>query len=256
MSVVAIVQARMGSSRLPAKVLRPLAGEPVIGHVVKRLRHCRRLDGIVVATSTLPADDAIAQWCAAHEVACFRGSHEDVLDRYYQAALTHAVDVVVRITADCPLIDPEVVDEVVEKFFSGPYDSCWLGGEFPDGLDCQVFAFEAIARAWREATLPSEREHVGPFIEKTHAHLFNNAVLHKFTGLAHHRWTLDEPRDYDFLCAVFDRLQDGHRVFLTQDVLTLLQQEPGLMDINAQIPRNQGYQNSLAAERTHHVQPR
>jgi spore coat polysaccharide biosynthesis protein SpsF len=254
MNVVAIVQARMGSSRLPGKVLLPLAGEPVLGHVVTRLRHCRRIQQVVVATTTECADDAIDQWCRQHQVACFRGSQHDVLDRYYQAAIVHAADAIVRITSDCPAIDACVVDEVVAGFLSGGYDSFCLGGEFPDGLDCQVFAFEALAKAWREATRPSEREHVGPYIEKTHPELFRNGVLHKFKGLAHHRWTLDEPRDYAFLCAVFERLHQPGQIFLAEHVLALLEREPQLLDLNAHIARNEGYQKSLAAERAEHVQ--
>jgi spore coat polysaccharide biosynthesis protein SpsF len=250
--VVAIVQARMSSTRLPGKVLLPLAGAPVLGHVVSRLKHCSTLHNIIVATSVDVHDNVIAQWCNERGVACYRGSLHDVLDRYYQAAVHANADVVVRITADCPAIDPAIVDRVVGGFLSGQYDLYGLGGEFPDGLDCQVFGISALARAWQEAHLPSEREHVGPYVEK-HPELFRVGALHHFRGLSHHRWTLDEPRDYEFLSQVFDRLYQPNTVFHAGDVLALLQREPALVCINQNITRNEGYIKSLAAEGSLHV---
>lgn len=254
MHVVAIIQARMSSTRLPGKVLMPLAGRPVLDHVVGRLRHCRRLNAIVVATSTDATDDPIEAWCREAGVACWRGSLHDVLDRYHQAAQAHQADAIVRITADCPALDPAIVDEVVEAFVAGGHDFCSLAGEFPDGLDCSVFAASAIARAHREARLPSEREHVGPYIEN-HPEWFKLGALRKFTGLAHHRWTLDEPRDYEFLQAVFTRLhRDDAPPFGAADVLALLEREPELAAINADITRNAGYLKSLQAD-PQHAQP-
>jgi len=252
--VVAIIQARMTSTRLPGKVLLPLAGASVLDHVVSRLRHCETLDEIVVATSVDAEDDVIARWCEGQGVACHRGSLHDVLDRYYQAAVRFQADAVVRITADCPAIDPTIVDRVVHGFLAGSYDLYGLGGEFPDGLDCQVFAMKALTRAWREAELPSEREHVGPYLDK-HPDIFQLGSLHHFHGLSHHRWTLDEPRDYEFLAQVFDRLHQPGKVFLAEDVLRLLAQEPALMRINQNIVRNEGYLKSLAAEGKLYTQP-
>lgn len=250
--VVAIIQARMTSTRLPGKVLLPLAGTPVLDHVVTRLQHCKTLHDIVVATSVDAEDDVIARWCEQRGVQCHRGSLQDVLDRYYQAAVRSKADVVVRITADCPAIDPAIVDRVVRGFLAGAYDLYGLGGEFPDGLDCVVFAMSALARAWREAKLLSEREHVGPYVEK-HPEIFRVGALHHFRGLSHHRWTLDEPRDYEFLSQVFDRLYQPGQVFHAEDVLALLAQEPALMRINQDIIRNEGYLKSLAAEGSLHV---
>ncbi len=248
MNIVAIVQARMSSSRLPNKVLLPLAGKTVLWHVIERLQHCQMLNKIVVATSIDLSDDAIAKWCLQNNINYYRGSLLDVLDRYYQAALIYQADVIVRITADCPMIDPVIVDEVIEGFLAGNYDAYSLSGDFPDGLDCQVFRFEAIAKAWRDATLPSEREHVGPYIEKTHPELFRLSGLQKFTGLAHHRWTLDEPQDYDFLKAIFSKLYKKNKPFYAEDVLFLLGKEPKLMQINSGIIRNEGYLKSINSE--------
>lgn len=249
MKVVAIVQARMGSTRLPGKVLLPLAGKPVLEHVVTRLRRCHTFKTVVLATSTDPSDDPIVRWCHQNDVSYYRGSLNDVLDRYYQAATAYQADAIVRITADCPAIDPHVVDEVVVGFLAGDYDAFSLAGEFPDGLDCQVFSYAAIARAWREATLPSEREHVGPYIEKTHPELFKTGGMIIFHNQGHHRWTLDEPRDYLFLQQVFERLFKESHVFTSEDVLRLLASEPELMRLNSGIIRNEGYIKSLYNER-------
>lgn len=244
MKPIAIIQARMGSTRLPGKVLMPLAGQPVLAHVVERLSFCRTLSSAVVATTNQPEDDAIADFCAGNGIPFHRGSEDDVLDRYYQCATMHEADQVVRITADCPAIDPVVVDAVVTGFLAGGYDYYGLAGEFPDGLDCVVFGYAALKKAWSEATLKSEREHVGPYIEK-HPELFRSGGLHLFHGLQHQRWTLDEPQDYELLSAIFDRLYRSDWPFLTQDVLDLLKAEPELTKTNQGIIRNAGYIKSL-----------
>lgn len=247
-NIVAIIQARMSSSRLPGKVLMPLAGKPVLEHVVNRIHACKTIAKVVVATSTDKTDDAIQAWCDKAGVSHYRGSLDDVLDRYYQTAKTYQADAIVRITADCPAIDPTIVDEVVTGFLTGEYDFYGLSGEFPDGLDCTVFALTALERAWREARLQSEREHVGPYIEN-HPELFKNGGLKKFTGLSHHRWTLDEPRDYEFLQVIFAQLYREGTSFLAPEVLSLLEAEPELLDINSNIIRNEGYLKSLKEER-------
>jgi len=248
MRTVCIVQARMSSTRLPGKVLLPLAGREVLAHVIERLALCQTLDEVVVATSSDASDDVLAQWCRARNVPVFRGSLQDVLDRYYQCAVENQADAMVRITADCPALDPALVDAVVRGFHAGAYDLFYLGGEFPDGLDCAVFSFASLQRAWREATLPSEREHVGPYIVN-HPEWFRVGCLEKFKGLAHHRWTLDEPRDLVFLQSLFARLQrpDG-QPFLTQDILDLLEQEPELLQTNKGIVRNEGLLKSVSAD--------
>jgi spore coat polysaccharide biosynthesis protein SpsF (cytidylyltransferase family) len=171
-----------------------------------------------------------------------------VLDRYYRCALQARADAVVRITADCPALDPTIVDEVVRGFRRGTFDLFYLGGEFPDGLDCGVFGFSALERAWREATLKSEREHVGPYIVN-HPEWFRLGSLEKFKGLSHHRWTLDEPRDLQFLQMIFHRLQRSNgQPFLARDILDLLEREPGLMLFNEGIVRNEGLLKSQAED--------
>ena len=149
MRIVAIVAARMSSSRLPGKVLDILAGKPALQHIHERLLECRLIDEIVIATSQEPSDDAISEFCQNRHLPCYRGSLDDVLERYYQAAGKYKADVIVRITGDCPLIDPVIVDAVVAGFLGGEYDIYGLSGEFPDGLDCTAYSFGAIEKAWK-----------------------------------------------------------------------------------------------------------
>lgn len=249
MHTVAIVQARMGSTRLPGKILKPLAGKPALWHVVNRLRYAKRLDQVVVATTDEKQDDVVEKFCLENDVPCFRGSQEDVLDRYYHAAKKFSADPIVRITADCPVIDPAIVDEVVEGFMNGKYDVYGLSGEFPDGLDCTVFSFWALEDTWENAKLPSEREHVGPYMHN-HPERYKIGIYEKFKGLSHHRWTLDEEADLLFLQAIYDRIYRPGQIFVTQDILDLLEREPHLMEINSGIIRNEGYLKSLEEDKS------
>ena len=166
MRTVAVIQARMGSTRLPNKVLAELGGRPMLAQVVARVRRARTIDEVVVATTTTRHVDVIEDFCAREGIACFRGSEDDVLDRYYQAARAFNADVVVRITADCPLHDPEVIDAIVGHFDPARHDyvSNTIRRSYPDGLDTEVIAMAALERAWRGATWASEREHVTPYI--------------------------------------------------------------------------------------------
>jgi spore coat polysaccharide biosynthesis protein SpsF len=236
-NTVAIVQARMGSTRLPGKILKPLAGKPALWHLLDRLRRCRHVATIVIATTVHPRDDVVESLCRDMNVACFRGSEEDVLDRYYRAAVQFGADPVLRITADCPVIDPVVVDDVVSGYFSDRYDVYGLGGEFPDGLDCVLYSRHALETAWREASLPEEREHVQPYMDK-HPEIFRRGLLKRFHGLAHHRWTLDDESDYQLLSGIFDRLYVPGRIFLTDDILRLAEREPQLFALNVGSGRN------------------
>ena len=244
MNVVAIVQARMGSIRLPGKVLMPLGGIPALGHVVERLSFCKTLDGVVVATTTEPGDDVVVEFCEQRGVSVFRGSEHDVLDRFRQAAARFDVDPIVRITADCPAIDPVVVDRVVSGFLDGGYDLYGLMGEFPDGLDCTVVSRGALDRAWAEAKLASEREHVGPYIQN-HPELFTTGGVELFEAQGHQRWTLDEPEDYELLTAIFDALYRPGDPFSSGEVIEFLDQHPELLKINNNVIRNEGYITSL-----------
>ncbi len=197
MKTVAIIQARMGSTRLPNKVLAEIAGRPMLWHVADRARRARSLDGVVVATSDSPADIAIVNFCVQNGVQCFRGSHDDVLDRYYQASKLFKADVIVRLTADCPLLDSRVVEKVIEEFFADNYDyvSNTLEPTFPAGLYTEVLRQEALEQAWRDARLKSEREHVTPYIWKRPL-LFRLGIVKHGHDLSRLRWTVDEAEDF------------------------------------------------------------
>lgn len=243
----------MGSSRLPGKIMSDLAGYPALWHVVDRLSYSKNLDQVVVATTDQSIDDQIEIFCQQHQIACFRGSESDVLDRYYQASKRHQADTIVRVTADCPVIDPVIVDEVLERMISGGYAIYDFVGEFPDGLDVSVFTFEALEKTWKEAELPSEREHVGPYMKKLSPELSRGGYS-KFVGLGHHRWTLDEPKDLELLTEIFNRLYREDYLFLTADILQLLEERPELVEINDSIIRNEGYLKSLEQDEVYRRQ--
>ena len=233
----AILQGRIGSTRLPGKVFLPLVGKPVMQHVYERVLHCRNIGRIIVATSNERKDDCVVDLFDRLGVPVFRGSEADPLDRYYQAASHYGVQHVVRIMADCPLVDPEVVDEVIEKYFDGGYDFCYLGGEFPTGLDTTVFSYKALERCWKEAQRQSERDHI-TFYMTNNPDLFNIGVYEKFKGLLHHRWVMDHEADYNLIGEIYKALYEPGKIFGYRDVLELLEERPQLFEINAAIPRD------------------
>jgi len=192
MKIVAIIQARMGSTRLPGKVLMDLGGETVLARVLGRLQRAIMIDEIVVATIDSAADDAIIRECQRLEVSCFRGSEDDVLDRYYQAARMFAAEVVVRITSDCPVIDPDLVDETIGTFQvqCGDYCSNSFPRTYPRGLDTEVFTMNALEQAWHNARRLYEREHVTPYLYE-HPELFRLVSHQGQTDYSEYRWTLD-----------------------------------------------------------------
>ena len=241
---VAIIQARMGSSRLPGKVMAPIAGKPMLFHVVNRAQQAKMIDLVVVATTVHGDDDAVAAFCSSENIQCIRGSLDDVLDRYYQAARYFNAEVIVRLTADCPLLDPLVIDKVVEAFHQGDFDYAANVVEctYPDGLDTEAFSRDTLERAWREAKLKSEREHVTAYILK-HPELFHlGSVKHEedYSGL---RWTVDTSRDLEFVRAVYGYF--GVCPFGMHEILDLLRKHPELRELNADIERNEGYLKSL-----------
>ncbi|MFZ5994608.1 MAG: aminotransferase class III-fold pyridoxal phosphate-dependent enzyme [Thermodesulfobacteriota bacterium] len=248
--ILAIIQARMGSTRLPGKVLADICGKPMLWHVWNRVRTVPSVDKAVVATSVNQADDPVADFCMRHEIEYFRGNEADVLDRFYQAAKTFCADGVVRITADCPLIDPDVVDRVIRVYLGGDYDyvSNTLRYTYPDGLDTEVFTFAALEAAWREARRASEREHVTPYVRTSGQFRLMNVENAVDLSVCGFRWSVDETRDLDFVRAVYARLGGNGRLFALSDVTNLLDQEPDLAKINQGSVRNSGYYVSLARE--------
>jgi spore coat polysaccharide biosynthesis protein SpsF len=251
MTILAVIQARVGSSRLPGKVLMPIMGKSMLERQLERVNLCRRIDGIVVATSDGPEDEEIVAVCDDAGVEIFRGDLHDVLDRFYRAAKKYAPDHVVRLTGDCPLIDPALIDRLIDFYLSEPcdYASNCEAPTMPDGLDAEVMSFEALERAWQEATASSEREHVTPYI-RSHPEKFKTRCYQYHKDLSHMRWTVDEPQDLEFVRQVYQRLYPSKPDFSFQDVLELLEDEPALCRINEGFRRNEGYERSLNNDRT------
>jgi spore coat polysaccharide biosynthesis protein SpsF len=253
MKTVAIIQGRMGSSRLPGKVLLDLAGKPMIQRVVERTSLAHSLDAVMVATTIDPSDDPVAEFCATQNIPYSRGSLHDVLDRYYQAAKNQAAEIVVRITADCPLIDPALIERTVQLIDSNTDFACNrlpppFSRSFPIGLDVEVCTFAALERAWRESTETFHREHVMPYLYQdvqlgpAQADVargrtprgFNIAVLNHEPDHGSLRWTVDTPEDLAFMREIFARLGAGAQ-FTWYDVLRIVQNEPQLAQINAAV---------------------
>jgi glutamate-1-semialdehyde 2,1-aminomutase len=249
-NILAILQARVSSSRLPGKVLKPILGKPMLGRQIERVLQSRRIDQLVIATSTEPSDDDLESLCRQISIPCFRGSLNDVLDRFYQAAKIWKPQHVIRLTGDCPLIDPEIIDAAINYYLAGGYDyaSNAVQPTFPDGLDVEVFRFSALEQAWKEATLPSQREHVTPFIHQQ-PERFRIGHYRNVNDLSHLRWTVDEPEDFDLVTKIYEAFYPIHPEFRMQDVLLLLQQRPELAAMNQKIERNEGLKMSLNDDR-------
>ena len=235
--VVAVIQARTGSTRLPGKVLMDIAGEPMLARVVTRAARAETLDEVVIATTTLGSDDRVATLCAERGWPCFRGSEDDVLDRYYQAARLHHARHVVRITSDCPLIDPGVVDRVVGEFLDrqpGVDYACNFLPQrtFPRGLDTEVMNFRALEKAWREDDNPAHREHVTQYILR-HPDRFRVHGVVNPADLSRHRWTVDTIEDLTLVRQIYEHF--GNDSFSWEAVAGFLDGRPDLVAINRHI---------------------
>lgn len=243
--IVAIIQARMSSSRLPGKALLDLGGRSVTSRMVERVKLAASLQKVVVATTVDPSDDPLEAACRAENIDVFRGSLPDVLDRYYQAAQKYQADVVVRLTGDCPLIDPVLIDEVVYELLEREVDFACnrlpppFSRTYPIGLDVEACTFAALERAWREATEKKDREHVLPYLYEIEGR-FKVLQLDYKEDLGSMRWTLDTPEDYALLQEVLRRL-NGRNDFSWLDVLQLFRQDPSLAVINRSVRHKSMY---------------
>jgi spore coat polysaccharide biosynthesis protein SpsF len=248
MNIIAIIQARMNSTRLPNKVMAEISGHSLLYYVCYRARKAVTVNDTVVATTTHVSDNAIAEFCRQEGIPCFRGSEEDVLDRYYQAAKVFGADVIVRLTADCPLLDPAVIDRVVGVFRAGDYDyvSNTIEVSYPDGLDAEVMKYTTLERAWREACLKSEREHVTSYIWK-HPELFRVMNVKNEVDYSTIRWTVDEPEDLAFIQQIYEHFGSPPECSW-QEVISFLRENPRLASINDAFQRNEGYAKSLREE--------
>jgi spore coat polysaccharide biosynthesis protein SpsF len=236
---LAIIQARMSSTRLPGKVLKDIAGQSMLARVVLRTRRAHSVSQVVVATTTDPADDAIFDYCRTHGFPVFRGSQFDVLDRYYQAARLYQAEVLVRLTADCPLMDPAEIDHVVAEFERAGVDFAanrlpppWKR-TYPIGLDIEVCTFAALERAWQEAKQPYEREHVMPYLYDEESR-FKILVVDHDPDYGDLRWTVDTPEDLVAVRRIYAAF-DGDDGFSWLEVLDLYSRYPELKSINQSI---------------------
>ena len=239
LSIVCIIQARMGSSRLPGKVLKQICGRPMLGWVAERASRSKMITKIVVATTTDLGDDPVEDFCKSSSITCFRGSEFDVLDRYYQAAKANHAEFIVRLTADCPLIDAPLIDATIEKLLETEADFAANRlppphlRTYPIGLDTEVATFKSLETAWKLAEKPFEREHVMPFLYDPQNN-FKIVVLDADKNYGNQRWTVDTPEDLDFIQQVTEKL--GCRMdFGWEDVLKILNDNPELSKINANI---------------------
>jgi len=244
--ILAILQARMSSSRLPGKVLKPILGKPMLQLHIERVQSAKFIDKLVIATSTSADDNAIEQLCKELNVECYRGSLDDVLDRFAQAAAQYQPDYVLRLTGDCPLFDPSLCDEFIHYALTQNYDYCTNSepATFPDGLDMEIMTYQALLEAAENAKLSSEREHVTPYIQK-HAERFKVGSFKNDIDQSALRWTVDEPEDFVLVTEIYNALYPTNQNFTWIDVLHYVNDHPELSTLNRGIDRNEGYKRSL-----------
>ena len=239
-----IIQARMGSSRLPGKALmKSDSGKPLLYYVINQLRYCSKVKNLVIATTTNQEDDEIEKFADNNSVNVFRGSEKDVLDRYFQCAKKYSFSTIVRITSDCPLIDPQIVDKVIERFFSGNYDYATntLIRTFPIGTDAEVFSFSALETAWKNAQLPSEREHVTPHLRNKGN--FKTINVENDTNISNLRLTVDRIEDFELIKEILNNISINP--IHLEDILELFSRKPELIEINKHVNHNEGFNRSL-----------
>lgn len=244
-SMVTVLQARYSSQRLPGKVLMPLFGQPMLLRQIERVRKSKHIGTLIVATTTRSDDDVIEALCAREGISCYRGAINDVLDRVYRAVEPFRPGTVVRLTGDCPLTDASVIDGCIEFFRGGEFDYVTnaLQATFPDGLDVEVMTFASLRQAWHEAKLPSEREHVTPYIN-TRPERFRIGHYVNDRDFSVMRWTVDEPEDLEFVRAVYEELYPQNPAFAMPEILALLDARPELVALNKHYSRNEGLAKS------------
>ena len=239
MKVVAIIQARMGSTRLPGKVMKKILGKPVILWDLDRVSISKLIDEIVIAIPYGKENGVIVDTIKEYndKIIITKGSEDDVLDRYYQAAVQTNADVVVRITSDCPLIDPVVIDQVIKHFLDNDCDYC-SNLQYPNGLGAEVFSFNSLKKAHIAAKKDYEKEHVTAYIYENPS-TFRLCNISNDINLTHLRWTLDTKEDFEFINAVYQKIHPKKQMFFMNDILELLSREPTLIDINKKIKQKQ-----------------
>lgn len=242
-NIVAIIQARVSSSRLPGKVLESLDGIPMFLYQIQRLAQCKKINNIVLATSEDVSDDPIVKICEDNQVDCFRGNLNDVLGRFYRAAYYYNADIIVRLTADCPLSDPNLIDKMISFYLDHNYDyvSNGIKRTFPDGFDVEVFNFRTLEKSYDLARLQSEREHVTPYIIN-HPELFKLGSYVQLKDSSKYRVTVDYPEDLQLVRQIVSKL---NKSFSYLEVISLLENNPSLVKLNESFECNEGYAKSL-----------
>lgn len=245
--VIAIIQARMGSERLPGKVLKEVEKKPLLWHVFNRTKASKYIENVIIATSLNTKDDAIEKFAVENNIIVFRGSENDCLDRYYQAAKKDKAKLIVRITADCPLICPEIIDKVIAEYLNGKYDyvSNTLLYTYPDGCDVEVFSFEALEKAWKECKDPVDREHVTPYIRNSGKFKIKNVENEYPVNPKEYKWSVDRIEDLKFVREVYKYLYKDGKIFTYKEIMNLLKQHPELKQINSKAVMNEGYYRSF-----------
>ncbi len=242
MKVIAIVQARTGSTRYPQKVFASLADQPLIWHVFDRLSFSKKIDEVLLATTTNKNDDSLEAWATGNNIKVYRGSENNVLERYYEAAKKHHADIIVRITADDPFKDPTIIDAVIDLILNEQLDFAYNNNppSFPEGLDTEVFTFQVLELAHQNARDDFEREHVTQYFYRNPG-LFKHKNFACKENISHLRWTLDTPTDYAMAQEVYEHLYKEGSIFLMNDILQLLKEYPSIASMNMDVKRSAMY---------------
>ena|SRR3989338_3553423 len=241
MKVIAIIQARMKSIRLPGKVMKKVLGKPLIGYLLERLNFSKKINKIILATSTDSSNDILCNYVTHQGFEVYRGKETDVLDRFYQAAQLYRSASIVRITGDCPLVDPQVVDSVISFFKSQPWDyvSNCHPPSYPDGLDTEIFSYQALTKAWMEAKLLHEREHVTPYMRQAGKFKVGNVVAN--SPCPNERWTIDNEEDFILIKSIIENLYRNNSCFTMDDIIKFKIKNQNIFLVNKHIHRNEGY---------------
>lgn len=249
--IAAIIQARMGSVRFPDKVMKIIVGKPMLWHQINRLRKSELIEKLIIATTDKIQDRIIIDFAKENNILYFAGSEEDVLDRFYYSAKKFKVETIVRITGDCPLIDPSLVDMLINFYIDNKnqYDIVHNGTTYPNGiLETEVFSFNILKKTWKNAKLPSEREHVTSYIWKN-PEMFGQATVENSKDLSYLRLVVDYEKDFKLVKIIFQNLYKEDGMFYSEDIVRFLNQNPELIILNNNIARNEGYLKSISKDK-------
>jgi len=240
MKPIAIIQVRMGSTRLPGKVLKKLNGITILESLLNQLNYSRLLNDKIIATTLNSEDDVIVNFCESKGIKCFRGSVNDVLDRYHKCAKKFSINTIIRITSDCPLMDPQVVDDVIDFYLKNSYDyvNNFYKRTYPYGNDVEIFSLKVLEKVWEKATKLSEREHVTPYIYNNPDE-FSLGWIENKENLSEFHWTVDRKEDLIFVQKIFKKI--SKRPILMKDIIDVIKDDPSLLEINKNTNPNEGY---------------